>query len=385
MLDCKYQIILLGSHELESQVLDAFYERIQELGLNKNMFNEIRVENFKNDFKSNTPSVCLFFGKAEPVSESVENIIQTLKDAASPIIPIVSDTSRCKQEIPESLSTINAFSLQGAEVAHLVSIMLESFRLLRSTRKIFISYKRDESSEAALQLFESLERYNFDVFLDTHSIKAGEQFQEELWHRMTDSDVVVLLNTPNFFGSQWTREEFEKANAMSIGLFQIMWPGVKHNREAELSLFFQLEQGDLLSDDTIDSSKMTLIANQIEAFRARCLRSRQQRIINECVQQANDNHKELVVDFDRRHSILYLKNKTNAIIPIVGVPQSPSFHAAHKFHEATKPDNNASKTYLLYDSLYIRENWIGHLDWLDDHLPVKILNIREANQWLPTI
>ena len=60
---------------------------------------------------------------------------------------------------------------------------------------------------------EALERNNFDVFLDTHSIKQGEPFQEELWHRMTDCDVIVLLNTKGFLERKWCKKEIAEANA----------------------------------------------------------------------------------------------------------------------------------------------------------------------------
>ena len=54
-------------------------------------------------------------------------------------------------------------------------------------------------------MYEALESHHFDVFLDTHSIEKGEPFQEELWHRMTDCDVILLLNTPDFLESHWCK------------------------------------------------------------------------------------------------------------------------------------------------------------------------------------
>ena len=73
----------------------------------------------------------------------------------------------------------------------------------------------------AIQLYEALERNNFDVFLDTHSIKQGEPFQDELWHRMTDCDVIVLLNTKSFLESKWCKEEVAEASVKQIGVLAI--------------------------------------------------------------------------------------------------------------------------------------------------------------------
>lgn len=56
------------------------------------------------------------------------------------------------------------YSVQKIEEDRIVNIALESFELLNNTRKIFISYKRNESTSVAIQLFEALEAHNFDVF-----------------------------------------------------------------------------------------------------------------------------------------------------------------------------------------------------------------------------
>jgi TIR domain len=65
----------------------------------------------------------------------------------------------------------------------------------------------------------------FDVFLDTHGIAPAEDFQTMLWHRLCDSDVLVMLDTPNYFGSRWTSAEFGRALAKGIAVLRVGWPG----------------------------------------------------------------------------------------------------------------------------------------------------------------
>lgn len=84
------------------------------------------------------------------------------------------------------------------KVSAVVNCALESFRLLRKSRRVFISYKRSESTGVAQQLFDLLIRNGFDPFLDSYSIRPADNFQEELLHRMTDSDVLIQLYTPEF-------------------------------------------------------------------------------------------------------------------------------------------------------------------------------------------
>jgi hypothetical protein len=101
--------------------------------------------------------------------------------------------------------------------------------LLRKRRRLFISYKRTESAMVAQQLYHALDERGFDVFLDTLSVRPAEQFQEHLWHRMTDSDVVILLYTKSAHASGWVEQEIERANGMKITVVQLIWPGVSRD------------------------------------------------------------------------------------------------------------------------------------------------------------
>src|SRR3546814_7207947 len=59
-------------------------------------------------------------------------------------------------------------------MTELASTMLECVGLLRRQRRVFVSYQRVESRAAALQLHDLLASRGFDVFLDTHDIRPGE-------------------------------------------------------------------------------------------------------------------------------------------------------------------------------------------------------------------
>ena len=91
-------------------------------------------------------------------------------------------------------------------------------------RQVFLSYKRDESAAAAVQLFAELSARQYEVFLDTHSIAAGVDFQESLWHSLCDVDVLLMLDSPNYFASRWTAAEYGRALAKGIGVLRVEWP-----------------------------------------------------------------------------------------------------------------------------------------------------------------
>lgn len=387
----KYQIIKLGSdNPFYKEVLDTLYHHIQELGLAKESVLEIDENNFKTEYKGNAPTFCLYFGSNTGDFKNID-LLKILINDANLILPIASDITKFKQQIPTELENVNGFELASSnDIEKLVSCILEGLSLLRLSRRLFISYKRDESSTVAIQLFEQLEKNGFDVFLDTHSIRHGEPFQEELWHRMADTDVVVLLNTPGFLNSNWTTQELALANSMSIGILQVIWPSHKLERDAELSIPLQLSDSDFgnktFKKPTSYLNPITIsnIISQVESLRARSLASRQDNIITEFIAASIRVGKKADLQSEKFITIKRSDGKELVIIPTVGVPQAFTYNQSEELVARIKSKNVAG-AFLLFDHRNIREKWIKHLDWLDNYLPVKTIKIVKAEEWLKTI
>jgi len=387
----RYQIIKIGEDNPSyNEVLNTFYYHIEELGLTRDSVLEIDENNFRKDYKANSPSFCLYFG-SDSVSFKNLDLLETLIDDANLILPVVSDLTQFKNQIPKCLHSVNGFELASHnDIEKLVSNVLEGLSLLRLSRRLFISYKRDESSTVAIQLFEKLEKNGFDVFLDTHSIRPGEPFQEELWHRMADTDVVVLLNTPGFLKSNWTTEELAKANAMSIGILQLIWPTHKQERESELSMPIQLNDTDFgnsqysKSSSYLKSNTISAIINQVESLRARSLASRQDNIITEFIASSKRVGKKAILQSEKFITVNNGDGKELVVIPTVGVPQAFTYNQSEELVARIK-SKNVKEVFLLFDHRNIREKWIKHLDWLDNYLPIKTIKIVMAEEWLKTL
>lgn len=387
----KYQIIKIGSdNPFYKEVLDTFYHHIDELGLAKESIIEIDENNLKTEYKGNAPTFCLYFGSDSGLFKNIDLLEILIKDA-NLILPITSDITKFKFQIPKELENVNGFELATTnDIEKLVSCILEGLSLLRLSRRLFISYKRDESSTVAIQLFEQLEKNGFDVFLDTHSIRPGEPFQEELWHRMADTDVVVLLNTPGFLNSNWTTQELAKANSMSIGILQLIWPSHKLERDAELSIPIQLSDSNFGNNNFkepmsyLNSNAISDIISQVESLRARSLASRQDNIITEFIASSNRVGKKADLQSEKFITIKRTDGKEVVIIPTVGVPQAFTYNQSEELVARIKFQNTV-EAYLLFDHRNIREKWIKHLDWLDNYLPVKTIKIVKAEEWLKTI
>jgi hypothetical protein len=384
----KYQLIRIGeNNSFYSEILKTLYSHISELGLQKDCITEIDENNFSTEYKANAPTFCLYFGSSSGAFDNQDILAKLIKDATL-VLPVVSDLTKFTQQIPTELHNTNGFQLaSNNDIERLVSLILEGLSLLRISRRLFISYKRDESSSVAIQLFEQFEKSGFDVFLDTHSIRPGEPFQEELWHRMADTDVVVMLNTPNFMKSQWTTQELAQANTMSIGVVQLVFPNHKLEREAELSIPIQLTYNDFdncvsgTSTKSLTANSIKKIVSQVESIRARSLGARQDNIISEFISFAHKLNVKVQLQPERFITVTKTNGKEIVVIPTVGIPQAFTYHQKSELIKRIK-QNDKEKIYILYDQLNIRERWLKHLDWLDKYLPIKTIKILKCKQWL---
>jgi hypothetical protein len=299
----KYQLILLGENtEFFSELKLEISKRFDELKLIQDLLKIITKETIS-DYSGNEPAYVIYSGHKDNLDNLTEDILGKQKLDGNIILPVfVDDFSK---EIPKIINGLNGLKLQD-NISKICNLILEGFELLRKSRKIFISYKRSESSNIAIQLYEALERNNFDVFLDTHSVDKGEEFQEELWHRMTDCDVILMLNTKDFLKSEWCNKELEKAHIKRIGIVHLLWPDCEFENFAQLAHSMRLKNSDfdrpLFSDLTkgrLIETVVKEVVNLIEGARARNLASRQDALITDFT-QAGHNHKiELNLQFSR--------------------------------------------------------------------------------------
>lgn len=315
--------------------------------------------------------------------------VEKLINDGTMILPVFHNNF--SDEIPKILENQNGIQYNDKQGFRIVNIVLQAFELLRSTRKVFISYKRSESTSVAIQMYEALESHHFDVFLDTHSIEKGEPFQEELWHRMTDCDVILLLNTLEFLESHWCKEELAEAGSKQIGIVQLVWPNHKIEAISHLSFPLKLDETDFVDTiyDNKDKSKLKNekveeIVQYVESVRARNMASRQDNLITEFMSIAKQCGRSITIQ-PERYLTENLSDKKIIYIPTIGIPQSFNCQVADIRYEYDKNPKN-TRIRLIYDDLRIRDKWLKHLDWLNDNLKKDILTLKKQDfkKWLET-
>jgi hypothetical protein len=297
---------------------------------------------------------------------------------------------RFTEFVPADLRPINGMALRPEDpgLERIASVLLEGLGLLRKSRRLFISYRRVETQGIAIQLYEQLDANGFDVFLDSHSIRPGEPFQEVLWHRLADTDVVVLLDSPGFLSSRWTEEELARANSTNLQILQLIWPGSTLTSAAAFSKPFTLSSSDFqVAADVLGATArlqdacLKRVTIEVESLRARALAARHAYLVQEFFTEAIAAGHAPQVQPDR-FILLETKGGNHYItVPTVGIPDAVRYQEVED--EMARHPKRHSDIILLYDERGIRDKWKKHLEWLDRQtLPVKSLQVAKANSWL---
>lgn len=379
--DYVYQILLLGAKDArEVEFQKALTLRANELGLPLGSFGIIRPT-LTDLWSSTLPSMAIFWG-AEGVG-SDPSLLSKLEEDSVVVVPVVSNVERVEFEIPERLRNINALVVSDAGVGidRLVSLVFEKFQLLRKQRRLFISYKRLDSQAIADEIYDALDARGFDVFIDVRSVPPAVDFQSELWHRMSDSDVLVLIDTPNFRSSRWAMDELTRANATNIQILHLLWPGQSEDPQSPFSHYFQLETSDILGSSALAAqglrtSTLEKICGSVEQLRARAMAFRHNYLVDSFCDASRDLGLTPTIQTTGAIELSGPGSKKLIVVPTVGVPTSDRI--ANSFEAHSGQAQQAIEFWAIYDNRGLLNDWLAHMRWLNKHLPPKCLNMAEA-------
>lgn len=356
-----YQLALLGAPT------DAQISELEEvIGKAVGMFNlrlgyevgwEVRPEEFNPDQRRSSAAV--FFGGENP---PLSNISKLLKRGI-PLLPVATDVNRVSAEIPTLLQPLNCLAYTTGGAQRVATALLECAGLLPRQRRVFVSYRRGEAREAALQLFDALSGRLFDVFLDTHGIPPAEDFQTMLWHRLCDSDVLLMLDTPCYFESRWTSAEFGRALAKGISVLRVGWPDCTPSARTATASRAELlpEEVDAATGRLADST-VERICIQLEEVRSQSHAVRSVNLVSNLRNAIQTIGGQLVGVGPNKAVYIQLPDGRNVVVyPTVGVPTSTTLHDA----STNSPDKSVA---VVYDHVGLHPRWLGHLDWLGQHI-----------------
>lgn len=356
-----YQLALLGAPT------DAQVSELEEIvGKAVGMFNlrlghevgwEIRPEEFNPNQQRSSAAV--FFGGENPPLANVAKLLER----GIPLLPVTTDVNRVSEEIPALLRPLNCLAYTAGGSQRVATALLECAGLLPRQRRVFVSYRRGEAREAALQLFDALSARLFDVFLDTHGIPPAEDFQTMLWHRLCDSDVLLMLDTPGYFESRWTSAEFGRALAKGISVLRIGWPdSTPSARTATASRAELLPEEVEPTTGRIADGAVDRICLQLEEVRSQSHAVRSVNLVSNLRNAIQTIGGQIVgVGANKAVYVQLSDGRSVVVYPTVGVPTSTTLHDA----SINSPDQSVA---VVYDHVGLHPRWLTHLDWLGQHI-----------------
>ena len=378
MNDIKYQLVLLGQDKASkaAAITGQVTKLFAELGLDFAIHGEVLAGASRLPEWEGFPVAVWFGGTGKADADEVKLADEFLARgfAVFPVVKLLSDYSK---SVPTNLHPINGQEYVVSKVAN--DIML-GFRLARRQRQAFISYKRTDSAGVASQLFHELSDRGYRVFLDTASVEAGVNFQNALWSRMADVDLLILLDTPNALKSEWVHKELNRAHDLGMAVVQLIWPNHKRSVGTELSAPLPLKLKDFIGKRALASSRLqeaTLvrIVDRIESERIRSLNSRRTRVVDVLTTTMSSGNYKFIVHPAKHLDVMRGNAKLAEVIPFVGVPDSTAVHE----HDRTKQYEH---TVVVYNGLGVDEEWATHIKWLKQRAVVEIFPTDDFGKYL---
>ncbi|MCY1644069.1 MULTISPECIES: toll/interleukin-1 receptor domain-containing protein [Methylobacteriaceae] len=319
----------------------------------------------------------VYFASENPLDvEATREVVRS----SAPVISTVAADSDFGCQVPNFLQSTNGLRRRNDDPAmsELASALLECVGLLRRQRRVFVSYRRTESRAAALQFHDLLTERGFDVFLDTHDIRPGDPFQDVIWHRLVDADVMVMLDTPTYFDSRWTRQEIGRARAKDIQVLRVIWPAHTPNKLTDMAETVYLEPAELAGPDgPIAQTAAEAIVLRLERLRSRAIAARYMSITGKL--RADVEKIGASVDGVGAHraiAVRLLDDRKIWAYPIVGVPTA---EILNDVAEKARRADQGEVPVLVYDHIGIREAWSAHLQWLQENIRVvRAIKVSEA-------
>ncbi|WP_082473579.1 MULTISPECIES: toll/interleukin-1 receptor domain-containing protein [Xanthomonas] len=355
-----YEIIIYS--DPNDSLADTFHVKIAEmiepfgLQLGRDVAWILNPE--KLSIKETIPAVVLYLSpnNAPPPA--------SLLAAKIPILPVASSFDEVSHVIPEGLRHLNCLGIAEQGLERGVSVLLETLNLLPRQRRIFLSYKRNEAKEAAVQLADALANRQFEVFLDTRGVPPAEDFQAQLWHRLCDCDVLLMLHTPSYFQSRWTSAEFGRALAKHIPVLNVTWPDDTPDKRTQTAARAELLDEEIDKESgRLTEAAIDRISQQLEKLRARSHAIRNINLISRlrtAVLQVGGQMRGQ--GYQNSVHIELADGSLIRLFPNIGVPTSDILHLASS-------NKGAMEAAVAYDEIGILSTWVEHLDWLGQHIP----------------
>ena len=131
----------------------------------------------------------------------------------------------------------------------------------------------------------------------------------------------------------------------------------------------------------VRESTLARICAEAERLRARAIAARYRYLVDNFCDAARDLGMAPVVQPEQWIALDNVDGgKSLAVVPAVGVPTSDRINEI--FEEVGDPATSGRAIWIVYDNRGILDSWLAHLDWLDNHLPLRTVRMAKAPELL---
>lgn len=283
------------------------------------------------------------------------------------IIPVI---FKKDEELHSSIKHINAFvyneECKDSSNEQLCNVILEKLGIIRNTKNVFISYKREDTSNLANEIWKKLVVEGYTVFLDKKRIDIGVDFMDRIRYAIADADVFVLLDSPGYFSSVYTKKEMYAACLSRVPI--VMLTQEKAEKAEKYDFVYQY----LKSNDTVSDEEFLCLIKRIREIQEQTHIYRLSKIRTKF--NGFEGNKEIQL------SNLYIPNKGDkeicSIHAIYGIPKTTDLEAIQK--DELNPN---VKVAAIYDDLCLPKSCYEHVEWLNNEMRgielVKMSNMQE--------
>lgn len=372
-----YQLAVLGA-PTEAQI-SALSEAIT-IALKKfnlRLGHEVEWDVLPASFKPHQlqPAAAVFFGGNNADTANLEELLER----GVPLLPVVSGSNSTQATLPGILQPLHCLDYAQGGAQHVANALLECVGLLVHQRRVFISYHQHEASAAARQLYETLSAQQFNVFLDTHGTDMTEDMKALSWHKLYDSDVLLMLDTPRYFDERWTTAEFGRVLAKGISILRVNWPEVTPSKRSATAWLTSLAPEDIQADTgLLQEAALAKVCFKLEEIRSQNHAIRSVNMISNLrIAIEAIGGKLLGVSSHRAMHMQLPDRRYLTVYPTVGVP-TPVL-----LDEALNHTAENQSFAVVYDPIGMYQKGLHYLDWLNTHAQADSwIKVTEASQQL---
>lgn len=277
-----YQVVVIHKdmEESRSEVVSSVREAVTGILHNADLLTFPRhIE----DVDDRSQVAVIYLGSRAGVTDrGIHGQIETAMRRQFPILPVVhgSGSGQVEAKLPLVISALHAEDW-ASEESKITRHLLTMLGLAERERRLFVSYVQRDSTEMALQITDSLNRSQFDVFLDRLSLLPGEDYASRIARDLNDKAFVLLLESANISQSKWVRREVMYALAHNIEVLSVTRPGLDQTQlmpSVDENLRVRLRCCDMANGRLTDAGLRSVLT-RIEQAHAAALRRRREQTL----------------------------------------------------------------------------------------------------------